>query len=243
VRKMLAGLSVTFGLLPLLSVSSLALTHTVVKGDHLWGLAGHYYKNNFRWKVIYAANQDKIKDPHWIYPGQVFEIPEVPGPEIGELPARPVEASPAATPVPMPPDTLAAARPNAEPPPEITDDLSTKMPDGLTGQYPSMSRVKEAKGWAEDGSVTEFEGRELLAAEGDWFQAKMRGPASVGDRFQVLRRAAPQELDADPKAVYLQPVGWAQVKSATGGKAYRLIILKSGDTVQVGDLLKKEAVR
>jgi hypothetical protein len=237
---MVRALVVCFCGVPLLGVSALALTHTVVKGDHLWGLAGKYYQNHFRWKVIYAANKEKIKDPHWIYPGQVFEIPDVPGPEVGELPARPVEAEAAAT----VPAAKAEAKPRepAEPGATITDDLSTKMPEGFAGQYPSMSRVQEAKGWKEDGSVTEFEGRELLAAEGDWFQAKLRGSAAVGDRFQVLRRAAPQELDADPKAVYLQPVGWAQVKSAQG-KAFRLMILKSVDTVQVGDLLKKEATR
>lgn len=47
--------------------------HTVVPGDTLWDLARHYGLTS--WHVLYDANRDRIKDPHWIYPGQVFRIP------------------------------------------------------------------------------------------------------------------------------------------------------------------------
>lgn len=50
-------------------------THTVVKGDTLWGIAQRYYGNGTQWPRIYDANRSKIKDPHWIFPGQVFVIP------------------------------------------------------------------------------------------------------------------------------------------------------------------------
>jgi len=54
-------------------------THEVVKGETLWGLAERYLANPFRWPMIFEANQDKIQDPHWIYPGQVFVIPGLEG--------------------------------------------------------------------------------------------------------------------------------------------------------------------
>ena len=50
--------------------------HTVVGGDTLWFIADHYYKDPFKWPNIYEVNKEKIKDPHWIYPDQVFIIPE-----------------------------------------------------------------------------------------------------------------------------------------------------------------------
>lgn len=50
-------------------------THTVVSGDTLWGIAQKYYGNGTQWPKIFDANRDKIKDPHWIFPAQVFVIP------------------------------------------------------------------------------------------------------------------------------------------------------------------------
>lgn len=52
-----------------------ARSHTVVRGETLWELARVYYGNPFDWRTIYEANTDKIANPHWIYPGQVFTIP------------------------------------------------------------------------------------------------------------------------------------------------------------------------
>lgn len=51
-------------------------THTVVKGDTLSKLAKQYYGNANQWKRIYEANQDAIKNPDLIYPGQTLKIPE-----------------------------------------------------------------------------------------------------------------------------------------------------------------------
>lgn len=50
-------------------------THTVVRGDTLWGIAQRYYGNGTLWPRVFDANRGKIKDPHWIYPGQVFVVP------------------------------------------------------------------------------------------------------------------------------------------------------------------------
>ncbi len=52
-----------------------AQTYTVVKGDCLWNIAKKFYGNGSKYTVIYAANQDKIKNPNLIYPGQVLTIP------------------------------------------------------------------------------------------------------------------------------------------------------------------------
>lgn len=50
-------------------------THVVKKGDTLWDLAKLYLGDPFQWPQIYKLNTDKIKDPHWIYPGQRFSLP------------------------------------------------------------------------------------------------------------------------------------------------------------------------
>jgi nucleoid-associated protein YgaU len=51
-------------------------TYTVVKGDSLSRIAKHHYGDANKWRTIYEANRDLIKDPDLIYPGQSFRIPE-----------------------------------------------------------------------------------------------------------------------------------------------------------------------
>jgi LysM repeat protein len=55
------------------------VVHTVVSGDTLWDLALSYYGKHELWPVIAKANNNIVKDPHWIYPGQTLKIPYVRG--------------------------------------------------------------------------------------------------------------------------------------------------------------------
>jgi len=50
-------------------------TYVVVKGDSLSKIAKREYGDAAKWRRIYEANQDIIKDPDLIYPGQTLKIP------------------------------------------------------------------------------------------------------------------------------------------------------------------------
>jgi nucleoid-associated protein YgaU len=51
------------------------LRYVVRSGDTLWAIAATRMGSPFRWPTLYRANRDRIADPHWIYPGQVFRVP------------------------------------------------------------------------------------------------------------------------------------------------------------------------
>lgn len=58
------------------SSASSTRTYTVAKGDTLSLIAKAVYGQPNKWKAIYEANKDVIKNPDLIYPGQVLKIPD-----------------------------------------------------------------------------------------------------------------------------------------------------------------------
>ena len=47
----------------------------VQPGNSLWRIARRVYGEGVRHTLIFDANQDQIRDPDLIYPGQIFVVP------------------------------------------------------------------------------------------------------------------------------------------------------------------------
>ena len=46
--------------------------HLVVKHDTLWDISGKFLEHPWCWPQVWGLNKDEIKNPHWIYPGQII---------------------------------------------------------------------------------------------------------------------------------------------------------------------------
>ena len=69
--------------------------YVVVRGDTLWAISKRFLSDPWRWPELWKANQDQIRDPHWIYPGDVLVL-EQSGAEVRlkRLSRQTVSASP-----------------------------------------------------------------------------------------------------------------------------------------------------
>ena len=53
--------------------------HVVVRGDTLWGISGHFLQHAWCWPEVWGMNREAIRNPHWIYPGQIVYLDRAAG--------------------------------------------------------------------------------------------------------------------------------------------------------------------
>lgn len=131
-------------------------TVIVERGDTLWEIAEEQYGDGGDWPRIYSANQQKIDDPHWIYPGQEFVVP-VDRPSDVEEPGESPEAAPDDQEPPVEVEPPAASE---EPEPNLPEQI-TPTPEVEPSDVHTESAAGD--GWRLDSATV---ARALLGGGG-----------------------------------------------------------------------------
>ncbi len=208
--------------------------YVVVKGDTLWDISRRFLKQPWRWPEIWRLNKEQVKDPHWIYPGDVIVLDRTQNP-----PKLSVEGRDSTVPREGDADTVDAAGRTRLSPEVRSTSIANVIPSiplqdirAFTGQ----PLVVTDRQLLDAPAVIGFEGNRRYGSMGD--EVFVRGELQKGVRVFQIFRPGNALVDPDTKAILgysADYVGDARLSEET--EPARLVLLKGSIEVALGDRL------
>lgn len=213
--------------------------YVVVRGDTLWGISGRFLKDVWRWPELWRMNQEQLKNPHRIFPGDVLVLDRE-GAEVRLRLVRPEDA--AAVPVPgaAPPTPVAprdtvklSPRTRAEP---LADKAIPAIPPSVI--EPFLSRPLVVGRDELDSAPSVLATQENRVAIGAGNVAYAEGlDSEKGLDWQLFRRGdALIDPDTDETLGY-QATYLGEARVIRRGNPATLEITKSAQEIYTGDRL------
>jgi hypothetical protein len=146
--------------------------HQVVRGDTLWGISGKFLQNPWCWPEVWGMNREQIRDPHWIYPGQIVYLDR----EAGRLRlGKPVGAGGI-------PTVRMTAQVRTE---GLGVDAVPAIPAGVIEPFLTQPLVVEADELKSAPRIVAADESRVMIGKND--RAYVRGDLKGGTSFQVFR--------------------------------------------------------
>ena len=202
-------------------------SHMVVSGDTLWDISGKFLQHPWCWPQVWDMNREQIRNPHWIYPGQVVYFDRVNGRlRLG----KPTGAGSGGGTVRMSPQVrmegVGQTAIPAIPASEIEPFLS----------QPLIIEENELQGTPR--IVAAQEGHVFLAKED---KAYVRGDLKNDTSFQVFRPGTPLKDPETKKVIGYEAVFLGSVKlqqaDQTGASAHVFKVVSVKQEMGIGDRL------
>lgn len=193
--------------------------YTVVKGDTLWDISGKFLQHPWQWPELWH-NNPQIKDPHWIYPGDVLYFSYVNG--VPSLSFSPEAGSE--------PNLVPRVRESA------IDQAIPVIPADEIAQFLSSPRVVAEDEMSSAPYILEIAGERMLGATGDKIYVRgINEPTSL--EYTIYRPGAPYISPETQEILGYEAeyVGDAMLE-ATGDPS-TLLINKSSSQIRHGDRL------
>lgn len=204
--------------------------HLVVRGDTLWDISGKFLQHPWCWPQVWGLNRDQIRDPHWIYPGQIVYFDRVAG--------RLRLGTPAGD------SNTTAQSQNTRLVPQLRMEGLGKqaipaIPSGIIEPFLAQPLIVEEDELKDTPRIMATqEGRVYLAKDD---KAYVRGDLKGGTSFQAFRPSRPLKDPATGKvigyeATYLGTLK-LQRKAQADNEAHSFTVVTAKEEMGIGDRL------
>lgn len=212
--------------------------YRIVNGDTLWGIAKKELNDPFMWPAIWKENPD-IKNPRWIYPGQMIKIPG-----FGLAKTEPVEEFLPEPVLPEPP--VVEVKQEAKVIQHLLVNENLFIASGYISEtIPAVGQVCHCppepasdKQIIGVGQVNDSPSSSTLHGNDDTIYIDLSHPAKVGDKFYVINISEPvyHPITADKIGYIVTVKGIVEVVEFKDGDATANVI-KSFEEIEHGDIL------